>query len=345
MGGLAPELGEPGRVHRLLAGRPLGQRLELEERRPVLEHPGRRQPDPRRRRVVVGRLRRLVPRPRRLGPDSERRRDHDRGVQLPPRRHVRHAHDHPVQLDVAERLHPHQGHRRAQHRVTRRDGHRAGRPERPHHQRQVERDQPRLPLPVARQREPDRRGHREVVQTDRGPARSAPARQGHRDEVRLAHGIRDEPAHRLSRSRRLHHHRGPGHLGHPPGRSPAERQQRHLVTGRCLHLPLVRGRHADRRRDHRHVHPDGRRAGPTDPGQGDLGARRLQDPVEVLDVHRPGRAGAVPGERGADDLRHGAGRPGPHREAPAPGPRPASSICSGWRTASPSPARPGRRTT
>ena len=140
------------RVHRLLAGRPLGQRLELAQRRPVAEHPGRRQSDPRRRRLVVRRLGRLVAWTRRLGSDGERRRDHDRGVQLPPRRLLRHPHDLPLQLDVAERLHPHQGHRRPQHRGAHRQRHAAGRHEGHDHERQVERDQPRLPLPVARQR-------------------------------------------------------------------------------------------------------------------------------------------------------------------------------------------------
>ena len=86
----------------------------------VAEHPGRQQPDPRRRRLVGGRLGRLLARPRRLGADRRRRRDHDRGVQLPPRRLLRHPHDLQLELDVAERLHPHQGHPDPQHRRRRR---------------------------------------------------------------------------------------------------------------------------------------------------------------------------------------------------------------------------------
>ena len=35
---------------------------------------------------------------------------------------------------------------------------------------------------------------------------------------------------------------------------------------------------------------------------------------ELSDAHRPGRTGAVPRHRGAHDLRHAAGRPGPHRQ-------------------------------
>ena len=69
VGRLAAQLREPGRLQRLLAGRALGQRLELEERRQVPGHPRGQQPDPWRRRLVVGRLGRLLPRSRRLGPD------------------------------------------------------------------------------------------------------------------------------------------------------------------------------------------------------------------------------------------------------------------------------------
>ena len=111
---LAAQLREPGRVQRLLAGRSTGATPRTGRTPPSrLEHPGRQQPDPRRRRVVVGRLGRVVARPRRLGADRRRRRDHDRGVQLPPRRHVRHPHHLQLELDVAERLHPHQGHRQS----------------------------------------------------------------------------------------------------------------------------------------------------------------------------------------------------------------------------------------
>ena len=345
MGGLAPELGEPGRVHRLLAGRPLGQRLELEERRPVLEHPGRRQPDPRRRRVVVGRLGRLVPRPRRLGADGERRRDHDRGVQLPPGRHVRHAHDLQVQLDVAERLHPHQGHRRPQHRGAGRHGAprrsaRRSAPPTASGARPTSSSTTSGSPTATRSRVPPRRSFRptaaqlgkrlraKVIATKSG-SHTGSATSPPTDSV--AHGVFAMTAGPVIS--------GTPQVGVPLSAgngtwSPAGTYTYHWYAGSTLIPDASTSTYT----------PTAAELGQADQGEGHLQARRLHETLGVL-RRSPTRSrpdSSRPPRRRRSPARRRSTRSSPR--ARAPGPRRASSTCSGWPTASPSTAPPVRRT-
>ena len=331
---LAAQLREPGRLQRLLAGPALGQRLELEERRRRPEHPGRQQPDPRRRRVVGGRLGRLLARPRRLGADRRRRRDHDRGVQLPPRRQVRHPHDLELQLVVAERVHPHQGHPDPQHGVAGVSGYAAGRQEADHHQRHVEREATsRSSYQWLGQRQADRRRDDQVVQAW-PPASSASSIRAKVTATKSgAHsGSAKSPADRQSRQGRLREHGRPGGRPAPPQVGvPLRASSGTWTPGRHVQLPVVRRRQADHRR-HR-----ARRFTPT--------ADQLGSGLKVKVVPQRGRLQDAAGEVRPDQrrrspassvattppthLRRRPGRPAADGRAPARG-RPAGAVSYQW---------------
>ena len=310
----------------------------------ALEDPGRQQPEPRRRRLVGGRLGRLVARPRRVGADRRRRRDHDRGVQLPPRRQVRHPHHLELQLAVAERVHPHQGHPGAQHGGA--DGVRdaAGRQEADHHPRHVERQEPHLQLPVAGQRQADRRGddpvrsspsaaqvgkhlRAKVTATKSG---AHPARRGPPPTDGVAKGVfvNTDAADVDGKAQvgvPLAAHRGPGH-----------------PAGTFSYQWLAGGKRIDGATRQLHAHRRPARPGPE--GEGRPQGPRLQDPASEVRP-RPGASspdGSAPA--GADDLRQS--RRSTSRSPPtrAPGRRPARSSCSGWPTVRRSRAPPARRT-
>ena len=181
----------------------------------------------------------LVARPRRVGADRRRRRDHDRGVQLPPRRHVRHPHHLELELVVAERLHPHQGHPGPQHRVS--DGLRyaAGRQEADLHPRHVERQGPHLQLPVAGQRQADRRRDEATLHAQGRPAGQAPAGTGHRDQVRCPRGQCALRGHRHRRQGRLRELRAADGRGEAPGRRAAGGRPRHVESEGHVRLPVA----------------------------------------------------------------------------------------------------------
>ena len=347
VGRLAPQLREPGRLQRLLAGRPLGQRLELEERRQG------------RSTSRWTTTRRAAPSPG--GPPARpaRRAATSRGC--------RPVSDNAITIEEYNYLHAGMydtrtisssssmwpsGFIHIKDTVVRNtqsptvSGTAAGRDEGQDHQRQVERDQPRLRLPVARQRR--RRSPAPP------PSRSSPPRPSSAS----ACAPRSPPRSRA---------RTPGSATSPPTDSvargvftntaaptitgtPQVGVQLSASTGTWtpageLRVPLVRRRHPDHRRRRVDVHPDRGRARQADQGQGQLGAATATRPSTVRsERQRPGRPRTVPRHGGADDLRYAAGRPGPHRHPRHLDARPAGSTCSGWPTASRSRAPPGRRT-
>ena len=274
VGRLAPQLREPGRVQRLLARGALGQRLELEERRQVPRHPGGQQPDPWRRRVVVRRLRRIVARPRRMGADrraTARSRSRSTTTSTPgcttpapspaPARCGRAASSTSRTPSSATA----QGPDRVRHA--------AGGQEGQDHQRQVECDQPRLPLPVARQRHADLRRHGQVLQAHGGPVRQPCAPRSPRPSRARTPGRRRAP--RQGRSPTACSPTPPARRS--PGRRRSgcsQREHRHLVAGQggtsTGGAPSARASPTPATQ----LHPDGSPAGQADHGQGRLEAPR-----------------------------------------------------------------------
>ena len=210
--------------------------------------------------------------------------------------------------------------------------HAAGRHEAEDHQRQVERDQPRLPLPVAGQRQADLRRHRQVVQARPRPSSASacaprsprpspartPARRRARRPTRSPRASSPTPPARRSPGRRRSACSSAPAPG--PGRPPGAYEYRWY-----------------RRRHPRSAAPPTRRSPrprPSWASRSRSGSSRGCDgyTTKAVDLRRSARP-VAPGQfhvtAAADDLRHAAGRPGPHRRARAPG-RPAGRIHLQW---------------
>ncbi len=259
--------------------------------------------------------------------------------------HVRHPHDLQVQLDVAERLHPHQGHRRPQHRVTGRPGHRAGR-QQGHAPATASGARPtsssttsgsptaaRSPVP------PRSRSSRPPPSWASACAPRSPRRSPARTRARRRARPTDSVAH------------GVFTVTAEPVISGTPQVGVQLSAGNGTWSPA--GAYNYRWYAGDTLIPDAT-ASTFTPTAAELGQPiRVQGHLEAARLHDRGRSSPRPATRSRpgssrrprrrrSPVRRRSTRSSPR--APAPGPRPAGSTCSGWPTAYPSTARPARRT-